>query len=96
VWPTDQVIEFEIAGDETLYVFVDATMKYRWHDEEGLGSGVAAFTPGHWGVGQTISEDEDCAGLGDIYIDQQIAVQPPSPWRSCPEWWAYFVICRVE
>jgi hypothetical protein len=96
VWPTDQVVEFEIAGDETLYVIVDAAMKYRWHDEESLGSGATAFTPGHWGVGQTISEDEDCAGLGDIYIDQQIAVQPLSPWSSCPDWHVYFVICRVE
>lgn len=96
VWPTDQVVELEVAGDETLYVFVDATMQYRWHDEEGLGSGAASFTPGHWGVGQTISEDENCAGIGDIYTSRSIAVQPPSPWRSCPDWHVYFVICKVE
>ena len=91
-------VEFEIAGDEYLYVFADATMTYRWHDAQGLGHGAASTSPGSWGADRTISADEECYHVYLPYgtLDHHVSVQPPWPWRSCGEWAVHFMICRVE
>ena len=90
-------VEFEIAGDEVLTVFANANMKYQLA-QRYLSWTALSFSPeDEWGVGATISEDEECGGPG--WTDrgyQAMGTRPPYPWQSCGPWYVWFVICRVE
>lgn len=90
-------VEFYIAGDEALTVLVDATMKYRLSERYLSWGGTAFFPDDEWGVGGTISEDEECGGVEwTSHSPHRLSVLPPSPWQSCGPWGVDFVICRVE
>ncbi len=96
----DEGIEFTIAGDEYLYVNASGEMKYRLYPTKSLGWGAHSFAPDNWGVGRTISADEDCyyVGMSPAYSDnrQQITVMPPHPWSDWGNWRVTFYVCRVE
>jgi LysM repeat protein len=88
-------VEFEIAGDEPLMVNAQLNMKYRTHTEIIGWGGVTLTAEDDWGVGGTISEDEQC-GWAIGHIGQWLYVQPHEPWQSCGDWGVQLRICRVE
>jgi hypothetical protein len=96
----NQWTEFTIAGDEFLYVRASGRLEYRSYPRESLGAGARSFAPGYWGVGRTISADQDCyyVGMGPPFSNnrQRLSVLPPYPWTYSGTWRVTFYICRVE
>ena len=82
--------DFEIAGDENLYLAASGEVSYR-SNEESLGALTYTFEPGEIrGTGENcLASDIDSQHIWTVYPLQTL-------WTGAPPWSLSFLLCRIE
>ena len=82
--------EFEIAGDENLYLAIGGEVTYR-NNEESLGTLLYVFEPDEgWNAAEKcLPGDIDSEHIWTVYPSQSL-------WTGSPPWSLSFLLCRIE